>query len=203
MAGNLLNLSTLAGLAVSSVGGCSLRPGPYGLLLAEGYRFGFPTGGAFTVGDVVITARSIADLQRSFPRLLEHEERHSWQYLVCLGLPFLIAYAVALGYSVLRTGDRAARNVFERHAGLEAGGYQDLPVIPMSVQVRRARAWFRRFPPRDRRRFHPLRFSRWCRFAHTQPDTGHTRGPVRRPRGGAVDGDDQAVSLWMRTTCES
>ena len=34
-----------------------------------------------------------------------------------------------MGWSVVRTGNRAARNAFERHAGLAAGGYPDLPVI--------------------------------------------------------------------------
>lgn len=144
MIGNLLNLSTLAGLAVAGLGGCSLRRGPGGLVLAEGYRFGFPVAGAFTIGDVVITARSFAELIRRNPRLLEHEERHSWQYVCCLGLPFLIPYSLAMGWSMLRTGDRAARNVFERLAGLEAGGYLDLPVVPLRHQVRRATSWLNR-----------------------------------------------------------
>jgi hypothetical protein len=110
-------------------------------MLAEGYRWGFPVAGAFTVGDVVITGRSFATLQQRLPRLLEHEERHSWQYLWCLGLPYLLPYTVAMGWSVLRTGDRASRNVFERHAGLVAGGYRERPVIPLAAQLRRAAAW--------------------------------------------------------------
>lgn len=135
---NLLNLSTLAGLTVARLGGCALRPGPGGLVLAEGYRLGFPVAGAFTIGDVVLTPGSFAELLRRLPRVLEHEERHSWQYACCLGLPFWVAYTAAMGWSVLRTGDRAARNVFERHAGLATGGYADLPTIPVRVQLRRA-----------------------------------------------------------------
>ena len=141
MVANLLNLSTLAGLAVAGLGGCSLRRGPGGLVLAEGYRWGFPVAGAFTVGDVVITARSFAALQERLPRLLEHEERHSWQYVWCLGLPYLLPYTVAMGWSMLRTGDRSSRNLFERHAGLAAGGYRERPVVPLTAQLRRAGSW--------------------------------------------------------------
>lgn len=150
-AGNLVNLSTLAGLLVARLGGCSRRPGPYGLLLAEGYRFSFPIASAFTVGDVVITARTFDALQQRMPRLLVHEERHSWQYFFCLGLPFFIPYTAAMGWSMLRTGDRAARNVFERHAGLADGGYPDLPVIPLAAQARRAAARLRNWPRSGRR----------------------------------------------------
>jgi hypothetical protein len=32
---------------------------------------------------------------------------------------------------VLRTGDRAARNFFERQAGLVIGGYRELPTRPV------------------------------------------------------------------------
>lgn len=143
VAGNLLNLSTVAGLALAHIGGCTLRRGPYGLMLAEGYRLGFPAARAFTVGDVIITAQTFPALQRRLPRLLEHEERHSWQYLWCLGLPYLLPYTLAMGWSVLRTGDRAARNVFERHAGLQDGGYRDRSIVPLPLQVRRATGWLR------------------------------------------------------------
>lgn len=57
--------------------------------------------------------------------LLGHEERHSSQYAYCLGLPFLALYGLAAGWSVLRSGDPASRNFFERQAGLRAGGYID------------------------------------------------------------------------------
>ena len=36
-----------------------------------------------------------------------------------------------MGWSMLRTGDRAARNFFERQAGLAIGGYRDVPVKPV------------------------------------------------------------------------
>jgi hypothetical protein len=142
--GNLTNLSTPFGLVVARVGGASVRPGPRGLLLAEGYRLPFPVAGAFTVGDVILTGGTFAERLRLTPELLQHEERHSWQYLCCLGLPFFPVYTGLMGWSVLRTGDRAARHAFERHAGLAAGGYPDRPVIPLSTQARRAGAWLRR-----------------------------------------------------------
>lgn len=127
---NLINLSTPLGLAVARAGRTRRRPGPYGLVLAEGYRFRFPVAGAFTVGDVIITSRTFPALLRTFPDLLVHEERHSRQYAYALGLPYLALYVLAMGWSVVRTGDRASANVFERHAGLLAGGYPERPVRP-------------------------------------------------------------------------
>lgn len=122
-AGNLLNLSTPVGLLIARLGRAELRQGPRGLLLADGYRFGFPIAAAFTVGNVVITARRWPELLSTSPNLLRHEERHSWQYLLCLGLPFFGLYAAAMGWSWLRTGDPARDNIFERAAGLADGGY--------------------------------------------------------------------------------
>ncbi len=139
---NRANLSTPAGLLLARVGGARLRPGPYGLVLAEGYRFRFPVASAFTVGDVIVTAHDFDALLRRTPDLLVHEERHAGQYARCLGLPYLPLYVLAMGWSVLRTGDRASGNVFERRAGLVAGGYVERPPLP----------WRRRGPraPRGR-----------------------------------------------------
>ncbi len=131
--GNRLNLSTALGLAVARLGRARVGPGPRGLLLAEGYRLPFPVAGAFTVGDVLITAAHWHQLDQG---LLEHEERHSWQWFWCAGLPFLPAYGACMLWSVLRTGDRAAANIFERRAGLSLGGYRELPVRPLGPAVR-------------------------------------------------------------------
>ena len=60
------------------------------------------------------------------PALLGHEERHCTQYAWCLGLPFLPLYFLAAGWSLARTGNPGSRNLFERHAGLQAGGYPEL-----------------------------------------------------------------------------
>ena len=92
--GNLVNGSTLLGLAVAATGRCAVRRGPRGLVVATGYRLSVPAASAFTVGNVVLT-RHDPEWLAARPRLLAHEERHSWQYLVCLGLPMLPLYAVA------------------------------------------------------------------------------------------------------------
>jgi hypothetical protein len=134
--GNLLNLTTLAGLAVAAIGGSKFRWGPRGLILAEHYRFRFPVAGAFTIGNVCATARDWDTLLGELPTLFTHEERHTWQYLYCLGLPFYPLYAICMGWSWLRTGDRASRNFFERRAGLADGGYPDLPVRSIAAGLR-------------------------------------------------------------------
>lgn len=119
---NLVNGSTLLGLAIAVVGRARLSRGPRGLVLATGYRLPFPVASAFTVGDVVLT-RHDPDWWRDRPRMLVHEERHSWQYAVSLGLPMLPMYGVAALWSYLRGADHATYNVFETRAGLADGGY--------------------------------------------------------------------------------
>lgn len=126
--GNVVNLSTPLGLLVARLGRARVRPGPRGLLLGEGYRLPFPVAEAFTIGNVVTTRGSWDAVMRRHPGLLAHEERHSWQYLYCGGLPFLLAYGGCLVWSVLRTGDRASGNFFERQAGLIEGGYGERPI---------------------------------------------------------------------------
>lgn len=123
--GNILNLTTPLGLALAAAGRAQIRSGPHGLLLAEHWRLPLAAG-AFTVGNVVITRGRFDDLVERAPRVLVHEARHSSQWLV-LGLPFLALYGLGAAWSVLRTGDRAAGNPFERAAGLADGGY---PVTP-------------------------------------------------------------------------
>lgn len=134
--GNAATLSTPLGLVIACVGRAELRLGPRGLFLGEGYRLPFPMAGAFTVGDVVLTSSTFTALLEDHPRLLEHEERHCWQYVWCLGLPFLPAYSICMVWSVLRTGDRAAANLFEVHAGLASGGYRRYPSRPINVGLR-------------------------------------------------------------------
>jgi hypothetical protein len=121
---NAVNLATPLGLVLAVASGCTVRRGPLGLLLATGYHWTIPDGGAFTVGNVVFFRPQTTIT----PRLLAHESRHATQYAWCAGLPFLVLYAAAVGWSLLRTGDTASRNVFERHAGLVAGGYRERPV---------------------------------------------------------------------------
>lgn len=119
---NFLNLSTPLGLLISVVGGATRRPGPDGLILATGYRFGFPVAGAFTVGNVVLTRRDHLD-----EPLLRHEGRHATQWACCAGLPMLPLYLLAMLVSVAICGHQAACNPFERLANLEDGGYPRVP----------------------------------------------------------------------------
>lgn len=138
---NWINLSTPCGLAVAALAGCRISPGPHGILLAEGYRRRLPKARAFTVGSVVLLRGRVPhDAPAGFARLLEHEARHTRQYAALLGLPFLPAYLVAAGWSLLRTGDPASRNPFERGAGLADGGYREQPVRPVTASVRAALA---------------------------------------------------------------
>ena len=135
-AGNFVNLSTPVGLAVARIGRATIRRGPRGLFLGEGYRLNFPIAGAFTIGNVVTTSSTWNSMLADYPYLIKHEEGHTWQYLYCLGLPYYIPYVIFMGWSVNRTGDRAARNFFERQAGLSIGGYVDYPVRPIGEGIK-------------------------------------------------------------------
>ena len=123
---NLANLSTPAGVLLALAGGCRIRRGPSGLLLAGNWRFRLPAAAAFTVGNVVLHRERVGGLLSSASPagspLLAHEARHSTQYAV-LGPAFLPLYFAAAGWSVLRTGNPGTGNVFERLAGLADGGY--------------------------------------------------------------------------------
>jgi hypothetical protein len=121
---NVLNASTPLGLVLAGLAGTPTFRGPRGLIVATGYRWRLPLAGAFTVGNVVFF-REDAGSAITNPTLLGHEERHSTQYAWCLGLPFLLFYFAAAAWSAVRYGDPASGNPFERHAGLEAGGYVD------------------------------------------------------------------------------
>ncbi|MGD8215247.1 hypothetical protein [Aestuariimicrobium sp. Y1814] len=129
---NWCNLSTPLGLVVAAIGRARVFRGPDGIWMAEGYRLGFPMAGAFTIGSVVLTASpSWAAIMARRPGLLEHEVNHTWQWAYSLGLPYLPVYAAAMGWSWLRTGDRAAANFFEQSADLQLGGYRSAPVRPL------------------------------------------------------------------------
>ncbi len=129
---NLLNGSTAIGLVIARLGRARVSRGPRGLWYAERYALPFPVAGAFTVGNVILTPRSIAEIGE---RVTAHEERHTWQYMAC-GTLFMPLYVSAMGWSWVRTGDRAAHNVFERSAGLADGGYQDVPIRPWGQLLR-------------------------------------------------------------------
>ena len=124
---NWINLSTLLGLLVGLVGRARFERGPDGLIVGRGYRFPLPPAPAFTLGNVVLFRISDERLARR-PMLLTHEARHATQYAWCIGPVMLILYTFAAAWSVVRTGDLASRNVFERRAGLADGGYTERPV---------------------------------------------------------------------------
>jgi hypothetical protein len=122
---NWVNLATPLGLLVARAGGCTIEPGPHGVLIARGYRWSVPpvAGRAITIGDVVLLGLDDAQLAAR-PRLLTHEARHCGQWARWLGpLGFLPAYGVASAWSWWLTGDAALRNHFEYRAGLVDGGY--------------------------------------------------------------------------------
>lgn len=117
---NWVNGTTLAGLAVARVTGCSVRSRD-DCYQASGYRHRYPLAGAFTIGSVVMTRHPLAQ------DVWQHELGHVRQYAWC-GPMFLPLYGFAAGWSWLRCGDWWSRNVFEQRAGLAAGGYKENPV---------------------------------------------------------------------------
>ncbi|MEU7903191.1 hypothetical protein [Actinoplanes sp. NPDC049118] len=126
-----VNGTTLAGLGLAVLCGTRIRRGPGGILIAEGYRRRMPPATCFTVGSVIITRRTAEWLlHESRSGLLAHESRHAGQYAV-LGPLFWPAYWASCGYSWAMTGTYGARNAFERHAGLERGGYREAPLRPV------------------------------------------------------------------------
>jgi hypothetical protein len=132
LAVNLLNGSTLAGLAVSRAGGARLARFPDGLLVATGYRLPVPPAPAFTLGSVIITRRAVLEFDTPLSR---HEARHSTQYAWCGGLLMLPLYFTAAGVSWLVSGDVGAWNVFERGAGLADGNYTGRPLRRWTLRV--------------------------------------------------------------------
>jgi hypothetical protein len=123
---NLVNGSTLSGLAVARLGRARLSAsGRGGLLTGTGYRLPVPSAPAFTLGNVIITRRPSIDAESD---LFRHEARHATQYAWCGGLLMLPCYFAAAGVSWLLSGDVGAWNPFERLAGLADGGYRDRPL---------------------------------------------------------------------------
>ena len=125
----MINLSTLVGLLVATIGRARFSAGPRHTILATDLRLPLRAG-ALTIGDVVMTRKPL-DRMRERHALLRHEMRHTVQYAWCLGVVMLLLYAIAAGASYVLTGDPDSRNVFERLAGLEDGSYRERPIRPM------------------------------------------------------------------------
>jgi hypothetical protein len=136
-----INGTTGAGLLVALAGGARIRRGRNGVLVAEGYKLPMPPATCFTVGSVIMCRRSAEWLlHEDRADLFGHESRHAGQYAT-LGPLFWPAYWLACGYSWAATGSWGTRNLFERRAGLEAGGYAtDLPLRPWVRRIRRSTA---------------------------------------------------------------
>jgi len=120
---NWITLSTPLGLLIALLGRASISGKRDGLFVAEHCRLMLPDAGAFTVGNVIITGQSWAKLEGWFPEILDHEAAHSSQW-AWLGPLFLPVYVILMGWSMLRTHNRATRNYLERWAGLKRGGYE-------------------------------------------------------------------------------
>ena len=135
--GNLANLSTPMGLLVATAGRGRFRI-LHGLVVAEDVRLPRNiSASALTIGSVVvITGRSLEQASARIPGLLEHEDHHAHQWAYCLGLPFIPLYLLAMGWSWLRSGDRATANFFEVQAGLRLGGYVTRNKRPLGLGVR-------------------------------------------------------------------
>ena len=148
---NVANLSTPLGIALSIAGRGRLRLRA-GLVVADNVRLPVTNAGAMTVGSVVLVFRqTLEQAEERTPNLLPHEDAHAWQWAYCLGLPFLPLYFAAAGWSILRKGDRASANHFERQAGLRAGGYPENAKRPVREGIR-ALAASTHLPMRRRRR---------------------------------------------------
>jgi hypothetical protein len=129
---NLVNGSTLTGLAVAGLGGATIARSVDGLFTGTGYRLPVPPAPAFCVGNVIMTRREAID---PGSRLFRHEARHATQFAWCGGVLMIPVYLAAAGASWVLTGDFGARNAFERLAGLADGGYADTPLRPAFRRV--------------------------------------------------------------------
>jgi hypothetical protein len=132
LAANLVNGSTLAGVLAAAAGRARLARAGDGLLVGEGYRLPVPPAPAFTLGNVILS-RQRRDAMT--PALFAHEARHATQFACCAGVAMLPLYFLAAAGSWALTGDFGSRNVFERRAGLAAGGYAERPLRPALARL--------------------------------------------------------------------
>src|SRR5215831_17871194 len=127
-----------ARLAANLLNGSTLARAEDGLLVAVAYRLAVPPAPAFCLGNVIVT-RLDADGVGGAGPLLAHEARHATQFACCGGVAMLPLYFLAAGVSWLLTGDFGSRNIFERRAGLAAGGYAERPLRPVFARLAPAR----------------------------------------------------------------
>lgn len=131
-----LNGTTPLGLALAVLARTDRRRTPDGLIVAGRYRLPVPRQSCFTVGSVVLTRRSPEWLLHpDRADLLGHERRHAGQY-AWLGPLFWPAYWLACAWSYAVTGGYGGGNLFERRAGLAAGGYPEPTLRRWAAAVR-------------------------------------------------------------------
>jgi hypothetical protein len=122
---NRWNGSTAIGRGVARLLRLHLVDGPLGTNVAGGYPLRVPVATSFVIGDVIFCRHPAAWLLAQPQRaLLAHEVRHTYQY-AAFGPLFWPLYFAGCAWSYALTGNAAARNAFERSAGLDGGGYQD------------------------------------------------------------------------------
>ncbi|MEV0326421.1 hypothetical protein AB0H63_08190 [Micromonospora echinospora] len=132
-----LNGTMPAGLALAVLARTTRRRTPDGIVVAGGYRLPVPRQRCFTVGSVVLTRRPPEWLLHpDRADLLTHERRHIDQYAL-LGPLFWPAYWLACVWSYALTGTYGCGNVFERRAGLAAGGYPEPTLRPWAAALLR------------------------------------------------------------------
>lgn len=119
---NWINLSTPLGFFLALIGGAKISQGSRGTYRAPGYRFNFPLGGAFAVGNVILTTHDM-QWMADRPIMMRHEDRHCTQYSWCLGIVMVPLDGIVMAFSWLLAGDFSSYNPFERGAGLADGGY--------------------------------------------------------------------------------
>ncbi len=125
---NWVNLMTPLGLLVGTIGRSRFQRAPGGMWIGCGYRLSFPVAGAFTLGNVINTKNGPEYLlSPDKAGLLAHETVHSVQAAI-FGPFFLPLYGLGQLYSWLVCGDHGGRNLFERWAGLDRGGYIRQPL---------------------------------------------------------------------------
>ena len=130
-----VNGTTGVGLLLALASGAKVRRGRDGVLIAEGYKRKIPPATCFTVGSVILTRRTAEWLLApEHEHLFGHESRHAGQY-AALGPLFWPAYWISCGWSYALTGSYGTRNVFERHAGLDSGGYREAPLRPWAARL--------------------------------------------------------------------
>lgn len=129
---NTVNLTSGAGFLLARAAGCTVRRRDR-FWEATGYSWSQPRAAAFTVGCVVLSRRPVSEV------VWQHEQAHVRQYAV-LGPAFWPAYALAAGWSWLRTGDWWSRNAFRAGSGADGRWLRRTARQALREEIARRRA---------------------------------------------------------------